>query len=291
MAVGIQNYPNINAPDGDYPNGSIKNKDGTSHGTPVNRLTANDMHQFFAKILREAEVEANGLPDSEYVGNQYYQALLMNCFNRVGAPIITSMIGSYTEDDLIVLYGVTVSVVSNTATWTEGYIFYNGNIYFVPAGSDTKGSGDTFFYTITSDMMFEIGISHGASGDGIADYGSGTVKLLSIINSGTWTNLTLLNSYTSGTSGTNPTVQYKKDINGIIYFRGQLKAPSSVSSNVFGSLPVGFAPTADSNFVVTGNSQVVIGAASRQLQIIDLSGSNVAGNTIHYISGILFPTI
>lgn len=176
MAVGIQNYPNITPADSDYPNGSLKDKNGSSHGTPLNKLVYNDIHTLLDKILREAEVEANGLPDSEYVGNQYYQALLMNCFNRVGAPIITGLIGSYTEDDLIVLYGVTVSVVSNTATWTEGYIFYNGNIYFVPAGSDTKSPGDTFFYTITSDMMFEIGISHGAPGDGIADYGAGTVK-------------------------------------------------------------------------------------------------------------------
>ncbi len=79
MAIGIQNYPNVEFDDGsnaDYPQGRSKDNNGSGNGTPVNRLTLGDYQQFFAKMLREASINANGLPESEYTGLQYFQALL-----------------------------------------------------------------------------------------------------------------------------------------------------------------------------------------------------------------------
>lgn len=75
MAIGLKNYPRIESIDSDYPDGQIKDRNGTVRGTPVNKLTNADMHQFFAKLMREAGVEPNGVFDNEYSGNQFWEAL------------------------------------------------------------------------------------------------------------------------------------------------------------------------------------------------------------------------
>lgn len=75
MSVGLQNYGNVTAPDSDYPDGRTKDNTGLNDGTPVKLLTLGDYQQFFAKILREAGLVANGLPDNDYTGYQYFDAL------------------------------------------------------------------------------------------------------------------------------------------------------------------------------------------------------------------------
>lgn len=75
MARGLQNYPEVTTPDSDYPNGRIIDDSGTENGTPVNEEVYGDAHQFLAKILREAGITANGFPENEYSGHQYYEAL------------------------------------------------------------------------------------------------------------------------------------------------------------------------------------------------------------------------
>lgn len=77
MAIGIENYPNIDTSNpSDYPDGRLKDNPGNRTGTPINRLTNGDLHQFFAKLLRDSGIEANGLPENEYSGHQYIEALL-----------------------------------------------------------------------------------------------------------------------------------------------------------------------------------------------------------------------
>lgn len=75
MSIGIENFPNIEAADSDYPNGSLRDKTISLPGTPVNKLVYDDIHQTFAKLLREAGLTANGLPDNEYNGFQYFTAM------------------------------------------------------------------------------------------------------------------------------------------------------------------------------------------------------------------------
>lgn len=75
MATGLENYPNIEPADSDYPNGNIKDKDISLPGTPVNQLVYADIHQTFAKLLRMVDITANILPDNEYNGFQYIEAL------------------------------------------------------------------------------------------------------------------------------------------------------------------------------------------------------------------------
>lgn len=75
MAIGIENQDNIIAPDATYPNGDIKDRSGSTPGTPVNRKVYADIHQFFAKLLRLATITANDTPDNEINGFQYIDAL------------------------------------------------------------------------------------------------------------------------------------------------------------------------------------------------------------------------
>jgi hypothetical protein len=72
MARGIQNFPNVTAPDSDYLDGNVKD---APNGTPVNKLTMSDIWQFFAKMMREAGVSFNNLPDNETNGYQLYESL------------------------------------------------------------------------------------------------------------------------------------------------------------------------------------------------------------------------
>ena len=76
MARDITTLPNTIAPDTDYPNGRVKDKVGANPGTRVNEAMLGDETQFFAKIMRMGGVSYNNLPDNEYVGNQFYEALL-----------------------------------------------------------------------------------------------------------------------------------------------------------------------------------------------------------------------
>lgn len=75
MAIGLQNTDNTEAPSSDYPYGRVKDNPGNQTGTPANRKTLGDFHQFFARLLDQAGIAPNGLPDNDYSGFQYYEAL------------------------------------------------------------------------------------------------------------------------------------------------------------------------------------------------------------------------
>lgn len=70
----ISNFPNVTAPDADFPNGRSKDNPGNNTGTPMNEFTMGDVQQFFAKIFREADIIPNGLPDGPYDVWQYWDA-------------------------------------------------------------------------------------------------------------------------------------------------------------------------------------------------------------------------
>lgn len=76
MARSLENKTNVDAPDSDYPYGRIRNNNGTGNGTPVNEQVYGDFHQFFAKLLAEAGITPNELPDNAYSGFQYFEALI-----------------------------------------------------------------------------------------------------------------------------------------------------------------------------------------------------------------------
>lgn len=75
MAIALENKSNVDPPDSDYPYGRIRNNPGNNTGTPVNEQVYGDFHQFFARMLDQADVVANGLPDNDYSGFQYFEAM------------------------------------------------------------------------------------------------------------------------------------------------------------------------------------------------------------------------
>lgn len=87
MARGLQNYPNVDAPDSIYPDGGIRDNPGDFTGTDFDTEVYGDMHQLHAKLLRQAAITPNGLPDNEYSGNQYFGAMNKN-FNKYGVSKI-----------------------------------------------------------------------------------------------------------------------------------------------------------------------------------------------------------
>ena len=79
LTIGIQNQSNIIAPDTVYLNGDIKDD---PNGTAVNRQVYGDIHQFFAKLLRDAGITPNTLRDNETNGYQLMGALLQRTAPR-----------------------------------------------------------------------------------------------------------------------------------------------------------------------------------------------------------------
>lgn len=70
------NQPNIDNSDTiNFPNGRIKNNDGSGNGTPVNEQTKGDLHEMIDKAMRLYGIVHNDLPDSEANGYQTIEAL------------------------------------------------------------------------------------------------------------------------------------------------------------------------------------------------------------------------
>lgn len=72
----LKNKTRVLPPDGDFIYGRIKDDSpGVKDGTPVNELLYGDTHQFFERLMDEAGVVPNDLPESEYSGFQLFEAL------------------------------------------------------------------------------------------------------------------------------------------------------------------------------------------------------------------------
>lgn len=248
----LANKTRVEAPDSQFSFGRIKDTTPGNPGTPVNEDSYGDMHQFFEKLMAESGVEENELPDSDYSGYQLFEALMELGFNYFSKDIILAMLRSYTTNDLIIMHGfdIVLSGGNNTATWTAGAVFYNGKIYKVDAGNLTKTGGQTFIYVIEESAtdIFTITIDKGSSGSGIADYAASTVKKYIDIIRGTWTNLTLLNSYTG--FGDQSGIKYKVDLFGNLTIRGAVDT-GTVTNVLVATLPAGSRPAHNYEFRVT----------------------------------------
>lgn len=58
-----------------YPDGRIRDNDGTNNGTGVNRSVYGDLHSTISKLMRLYAITPNGLPDNETNGFQHIEAL------------------------------------------------------------------------------------------------------------------------------------------------------------------------------------------------------------------------
>lgn len=246
MAYSLGSKPNVDGPDSDYPYGKIRDKTGTVNGTPLNTLVHGDFHQFFAKLLDNSGVIANGLPDNLTNTFQYFQALWQFGNLNFVKDFITPLLGTYTTNDLIVLWGCTVTAnIPGTSSITEGAIYYNGRIYKVEADASISSPSNTLVFQIDSATQPNIiYLENAAIGTGIADYDDSTVKQFS--NSPeAWIAPTLNTDWANagGGGGTNP-VGYYKDILKIVRLKGlvtYINAGSGTSIVLF-TLPSGYRP-------------------------------------------------
>lgn len=74
--IPLKNNPNIDSSDlANYPDGRIKDNDGSGNGTGVNRSVYGDLHSNISKLMRLYDIAPTGLPDNETSGYQIIEAL------------------------------------------------------------------------------------------------------------------------------------------------------------------------------------------------------------------------
>lgn len=127
MAIKLLDKPNVESVSYDYPYGNIKDNPGDNTGTPVNKLVYADFHQFFAKLMDDAGISYNGLPDNATDGFQYWLALIKvikdNCafYTDISASVTTNAafgvinksVRQYTDGTVSVkLSGITSSSIT-----------------------------------------------------------------------------------------------------------------------------------------------------------------------------------
>jgi hypothetical protein len=72
----LNGNPNVDNSDlTNYPDGRIKNNDGSGNGTGVNEQTNGDIHQTISKLMRLYGIAPNGLPDNVTNGYQIIEAV------------------------------------------------------------------------------------------------------------------------------------------------------------------------------------------------------------------------
>lgn len=97
MAIRLQDKETTDPPSSDYPFGDIRDDPGDRTGTKVNKRNHADFHQFFAKLMDLAGLAYNDLPDNDYSGFQYIDALLMVIQNTLGVMRLMGNIDASTN--------------------------------------------------------------------------------------------------------------------------------------------------------------------------------------------------
>ncbi len=168
MARTITDFPNHSAPNGEYIYGDIIDEDGSQNGTPINRETNADIHQFFARLMAKFGVASNGLPDNAYNEFQFFQAALATFrkynqhyfYNPAGLPI--NLAASTPVDHNALVY-----VLGSASGGTIG----------LPVIDDVVSPGEDFLMdydtvTVTNYCTQSVDINTAASNEYIGGFGS-----------------------------------------------------------------------------------------------------------------------
>jgi hypothetical protein len=75
---------NVDGATGDYPKGRSRDKDGATPGTITNELIRGDAEQFFQKLIIDAGIVENDLPDNVSNGYQLVESLIAKIKETVG---------------------------------------------------------------------------------------------------------------------------------------------------------------------------------------------------------------
>ncbi len=288
MAYSLENKPNVDAPDSDYPYGKIRDNNGSGNGTPVNTLVYGDFHQFFAKLMAEAGISPNELPDSDYSGFQLFESLDTyirdRIFNseawagfRANAPQFPD-----SEQGVIMSGCVITPNVGTPANFdiSEGIVCLDGEFFYVPA---------------TVDQVFPMFIEASPASSELTQLRN--AQLVSSVSSGQyviiaafhvnnrwnmpWTTVTLSNGWTG-------TLEYRI-MNGLVEMKGSIDG-SAASNYIFSGIAAGSPaglnciprPEIPGAFVVTKED----GSGNRTADIIGLTGGQSVERNV--ISGQLY---
>lgn len=158
MARDLEQQVNVEAPSADYPNGRIKDNSGIGDGTFVDELVYGDFHQFFAKLMRDANVTPNNLPDNTSNTFQLNEALKKtdsdNMFKANG--IFDEYVGAEDFGSGVLTSPTDIFVINNKAYITDDVddIVY---VFDITDGSHLSGEdfGNTELLAPTS--IFIVG--------------------------------------------------------------------------------------------------------------------------------------
>lgn len=221
------------------------------------------------------------------------------------ASIIKGLLGTYTTNDIIVLYGCVVTpTIPGTSSITAGAVYYNGEIYAVDASASLITTGSqtlvwsvaTTYIASDSSLTWSDGtirdlhqidkfvLTGAASLSGLADYNGATVKPflktsnIALAVGGGWVAL----------SNTN----YRKDNNGLVTISGGVDG-TAATVNLIAVLPTGFRPPNLKTFLVSNDGGGVLKTAMLTIAdngLVTYSSSDavVATNPYLWLDGISF---
>ncbi len=222
--------------------------------------------------------------------------------------LVKGLLGSYTTDDVIILEGVELSVTGggNTLTWTDGSVYFNGEVYTVVAGNVTKTGGQTFVFTNAEGngpvVTFEDNSNHyphrirqvqlvaGAAGgsgvdDYISDYNTSNVK--SPFKKDHWHYIGTSGEPAFGAPFSNigggSDLKFRKDLQGNVAITGVVAYTGSGGATLF-AIPVGYRPFEDFGGAMIDSVDAVgltnhfpfrpsVSASTGIVSIVSLSGS------------------
>jgi len=223
--------PNVDGVDYDYPFGKIRDKSPSEAGTPVNEQVYGDMHQFFEKLMFDAGIIPNDLPENEYSGFQQNDALDVVIrkpwFEISNAEFAIPSVGSYLMIELELSHIVAFDVNSNfrlkvyseenpdnyviggifsisgkTVTIRAEYVSGSGthNDWVVVPYQMSSSRFNTGYRTSSTNDAFTYGISMGPNGT-LSSYEVNCIKREGLIHlngqvqittSGDWNSFTFL---------------------------------------------------------------------------------------------------
>lgn len=298
MAIGLENNPNNSAITVAYPYGGIKDNTGAGDGTPINKLTNDDIHQTLRKILALAAITPNGLPDNVTNGFQYITGL-----NR----LFKKFTGVFNDptNPMFSLTAAHVDKLINIAGNTDTKIFNLPN-------SNTLQDGDTFTFYNNSEY---IGIVQS-----VTDFVNGDVDI-TLIKEGDYCELVLDKAnfnwvptqikstpipYVTpiiivGSGGSAPAyqnswvqnqpVKFRLNEDGMVTLEGTAQKTGNGTGIIF-TLPVGFRPPSNRYFVCAVGTP---GSVDFNMLFITTTGTveiNLppSSDTFLYLNGISFYT-
>lgn len=222
----LVNKPNVDPPDSTFPYGRIKDRSGVTHGTPVTERVYGDMHQFFEKLLADATLIGNDLPDNAYNGFQLNEAvarlLKMNLISAgLGGVDVADGLGGGSKD---IPSGHDVRLLPSQDSKFHGgfYSVAPGALNVPIAGQDghliviyaNAGAEAHIFISTTQLIYFNVKV---------AGSWLGWIQIAGNV----WTDISLINGWNQGSV---PNAGWSK-VNGRVWLRGNLASNGS-SSNI-----------------------------------------------------------